>query len=79
MYDELCIRLQVVCVAFTAYSAPPPFFKECLFHLNIKMQKCKKTCGAINYGCNVKSWKSVVSDMRPEEFYDVDRLHFDIY
>ena len=42
MYDELCIRLQVVCFAFTAYSAPPPFFKECLFHLNIKMQKCKK-------------------------------------
>jgi len=42
MYDELCIRLQVVCFAFPAYSPPPPWlFKECLFHFNIKMQRCK--------------------------------------
>jgi len=38
-----------------------------------------KAYGAINYVFSVKSWKSVVSDIRPEELYDVDRLRFDIY
>jgi hypothetical protein len=43
------------------------------------MQKCKKAYGAVNYVFSVNSWKSVVSDILPEELYDVDRLRFDIY